>query len=142
MKTRHRHGFTLIELLVVIAIIAILAALLLPVLARAKGTAWRIQCINNEKQLVTASFVYATDNRDKMPNNGRQNPPSVTTNKFWIQGAMVYGPDNTNTANLFNSNYALYADLIPTAKTYVCPADRDTVNVGPPLRIPESAAMK
>lgn len=129
MKTSN-HGFTLIELLVVIAIIAILASLLLPVLARGKATACRIQCINNEKQLTIAAFLYATDGDDQMPNNGRQNPPAVTTNKFWIQGAMVYGPDNTNTANLFDPQYALYAKLIPTQKTYVCPADRETAKVG------------
>ena len=129
MKTC-RYGFTLIELLVVIAIVAILAAMLLPALARAKATALRIKCINNEKQLTLAAFVYANDNNDRMPSNGRQNPPATPLNKFWIQGAFVYPVDNTNTANLFNSNYALYASLIPTAATYVCPADRDTVKVG------------
>src|SRR5258708_6252076 len=96
---RTGRGFTLIELLVVIAIIAILAALLLPALAHAKASAQRIRCINNEKQLSMAAFVYANDNNDKMPNNGRQNPPTTTT-KFWIQGAFVTPTANTNTTYL------------------------------------------
>jgi prepilin-type N-terminal cleavage/methylation domain-containing protein len=118
-----RRGFTLIELLVVIAIIAILAALLLPALARAKATAQRIQCINNEKQFALAAFIYANDSKDKMPNNGRQNPPTTTT-KFWIQGAFVTPAANTNTTYLFDPKYALYADLVKTPATYVCPTDR------------------
>ncbi|HTX20463.1 MAG TPA: prepilin-type N-terminal cleavage/methylation domain-containing protein [Candidatus Aquilonibacter sp.] len=56
-----RRAFTLLELLVVIAIIAILAALLLPALASAKRRAQQIQCLNNVKQLTTASYIYATD---------------------------------------------------------------------------------
>lgn len=60
-------GFTLIELLVVIAIIAILAALLIPVLAAAKDKAYRIQCLNNLHQIGVAEFVYAGENRDMLP---------------------------------------------------------------------------
>jgi prepilin-type N-terminal cleavage/methylation domain-containing protein/prepilin-type processing-associated H-X9-DG protein len=65
-SVRRRGGFTLIELLVVIAIIAILAAILLPVLANAKLKATQAYCLNNQKELAMAWIMYLGDNRDTL----------------------------------------------------------------------------
>jgi prepilin-type N-terminal cleavage/methylation domain-containing protein len=73
MKVQHpnrRFAFTLIELLVVIAIIAILAALLLPVLSRAKQRAQLVIDLNNAKQIVVSAHIFAGDNDDSMPRPG------------------------------------------------------------------------
>ena len=111
-----RRGFTLIELLVVIAIIAILAALLLPALNRAKLKGQGIHCMNNLRQLGLAWQMYAHDNNDTL-----LGPlPDAPKHPCWVDGGFDTVPDGVTNATLLNSVAWPYVQAIPA---FHCCAD-------------------
>jgi prepilin-type N-terminal cleavage/methylation domain-containing protein/prepilin-type processing-associated H-X9-DG protein len=128
------QGLTLIELLVVIAIIAILAAVLLPVLNRARIRAEAAECMSNNRQLDLAWLMYASDNRDFLAINSdtRTALPPYTpsflfqgTTPSWITCNLMNwtsGQQNTNLLYVSNSRYSLLGDYLKSIKVMQCPA--------------------
>src|SRR5665213_98115 len=135
-----RGAFTLIELLVVIAIIAILAAMLLPALAKAKQKAQAISCMNNLKQLTLGWLMYNGDNSGKLPPNGeeQEQPTSLTDPNILPGGKYVQwcpGVVNTTTLALLvaQTNFVEDGLIYPSVNTmnvYKCPADQKTTKFG------------
>ncbi len=115
----------------VIAVIAILAALLLPALARAKAQALRIQCVNNQKQIVLTWSIYSNDNREALALNGGDTSFFSSQAHLWVFGGNHGDPETlTNSQFLVGANYALFAPLLNSVQSYKCPADRSLWSIG------------
>ena len=121
----------MIELLIVIAIIAILAALLLPALARSKDKARTILCLNNQKQLHLAWQMYGND-RGKLPKNYDYGMSVLPSEPNWTGAGMTYETiiqnyplsDATNSLLLVDENRTQLAPYLKTAAVFKCPSDQ------------------
>jgi len=118
-KPKSQWGFTLIELLVVIAIIAILAAMLLPALSKAKRKAQATACMNNSKQLVTGFLMWTLENNDRALYSWSGTDP--TGIPAWCDGSMATTPDAVDETLIQGSPTF---PNVPSLNVFRCPSDR------------------
>jgi len=133
-------GFTLIELLVVIAIIAILAALLMPALAKARSRARQVACLSNLRQLSLCWRMYSEEN-NRLPESYYFDSSGTPNPNVWVRGTLddnpAFGQVDPGILDSTNLNTIVEGKLYPYNKStriYRCPADRSTTQGVPRVR--------
>jgi prepilin-type N-terminal cleavage/methylation domain-containing protein/prepilin-type processing-associated H-X9-DG protein len=140
-RSRQNSGFTLVELLVVIAIITILAGLVLPALAKAKGKSYRASCLNNIKELQISWTSYAQDHEGMLPESYFFQATGAVNSNAWVRGSVddnpVFGQVDAGRLDSTNVNClkqgSLWAYNTATG-IYRCPSDRSTTAGVPRVR--------
>ena len=131
-----RRGFTLIELLVVIAIIAILAALLLPALSKAKLKGQSITCVNNLRQLTIAWSMYADDY------NGIMVPNWILDSRAWLDGTKGDVSTLIGATNILALKQGLLFPYNPSVGVYLCPAAVKGPSAAPNVRVVRNYSLE
>jgi len=125
------RGFTLIELLVVIAIIAILAAMLLPALSKAKLRTQGVYCMNNHRQLALAWRMYCDDSQDRLPYASELTSQPATFQYTWVTGTLDNNPNNRSNwdPDIDVKKSPLWKYCGNNLAIWRCPADTSFVTV-------------
>jgi prepilin-type N-terminal cleavage/methylation domain-containing protein/prepilin-type processing-associated H-X9-DG protein len=140
-RKAHRCGFTLIELMIVVSIIVVLAGMLSPALAKAKGKAHRTVCLNQMKQLSLCWTMYAQDNNGRLTETYSFDPSGGLNTNTWVRGSMddspAYGPVEAGKSDSTNVNTIVQGKLFTYNQSvglYRCPSDRSSTKGVPRVR--------